>query len=113
MEELRYGQGPLIAQVLRDYTDHLHSKAGEQVISNSMIPLPFPLKLNFQEVIKFDGSDATTCVSRPFSRGSLHLKIVKWYETSSFTTATSRSNQRMMVVIAILFRHHREKKIKQ
>ena len=60
-EELRDGQGPLMVQGLRDYTDPLHAEAGEDVVPTCVIPLPFPVKPNFEEdLIKFDGSDTTT-----------------------------------------------------
>ena len=50
-----------MARKLRDNTYLLHSQAGEEVVSICMIPLPFPVKPDFQEdVINFDGSDATT-----------------------------------------------------
>ena len=60
-EALRDGQGPLLAQGLRDYRDPLHPEACEDVVSTCVVPLPFPVKQDFEEdVLKFDGSDTTT-----------------------------------------------------
>ena len=59
-EEIRDGQGPFMAQGLRDYTDPLHSQVGEEVVPTCTLQLPFPVKPDFHEdVIKFDGSDTT------------------------------------------------------
>ena len=59
--DLNDGQGPLMAQGLRGYTDPLHSEVGQDVVSTCIIPRPFPVKPDFDEnVIKFDGSDSTT-----------------------------------------------------
>ncbi len=48
-EELTDGQGPLLAQGLRDYTDPLQAKEGEDVCSTCSINLPFPVKPDFKE----------------------------------------------------------------
>ena len=59
-EDLKDGQGPLLAQGLRDYTDPLHSEVSEDVVSTCIIPLPFPVKPDFvEDVIKFSGKDST------------------------------------------------------
>lgn len=59
--DLEDGQGPLLAQGLRDFTDPLHSEASQDVVSSCNIQLPFPVKPDFEEdVMKFDGNDSTT-----------------------------------------------------
>ena len=47
--DLNDGQGPLMAQGLRDYTDPIHSEAGQDVVSTSIIPLPFLVKPDSDE----------------------------------------------------------------
>ena len=60
-DEFQDGQGPLLAQGIRDYTDPLQSEIGEEIVSTCRIPLPFPVKPDFDEdIIKFNGSDSTT-----------------------------------------------------
>ena len=56
--DLKEGQGLLMAEVLRDFTDPLHSQAGDDVVSACTIPLPFPIKPDFvEDIVKFDGID--------------------------------------------------------
>ena len=60
-DDLKDGQGPLLAQGLRDFIYPLHSEVSEEVVSTCTIPLPFPVKLDFTEdVIKFNWADTTT-----------------------------------------------------
>ena len=59
--ELNDGQGPLLAQGLRDYTDPLQTKEGQDVYSKCVITLPHPVKPDFSEdVLRFDGNDSTS-----------------------------------------------------
>ena len=64
-EDLCDGQGLLLAQGIRDFTDPLDSEVGEDVVSTCTIPLPFPVKPDYDEdVTKFNGDSTTTYVLR-------------------------------------------------
>ena len=59
--DLNDGLGPLLAQGLRDYTDPLQTKEGQDVYSKCVITLPHPVKPDFSEdVLRFDGNDSTS-----------------------------------------------------
>ena len=64
-EDLCDGQGPLLAQAIHDFSDPLHSEVGEDVVSTNTIPLPFPVKPDYDEdVIKFNGDSTAIYVLR-------------------------------------------------
>ena len=49
--DLNDGQEPLLAQGLRDFTDALQSKEGQDVYSKCIITLPHPVKSDFAAVV--------------------------------------------------------------
>ena len=81
--DLNDGQGPILAQGLRDSTDPLRSKEGQDVYSKCIITLTHPVKPNVSEDgLKFDGNDSSTlymlrfeAFEQKFSMGKKRLNM--------------------------------------
>ncbi len=76
--DINDGQGPLLAQGLRDFTDPLQTQEGQDIYSKCVINLPFPVKPDFTEdVLKFDSKDSTTLYMLRFEAFEQNFSVPK------------------------------------